>query len=215
MLFADEPIARTYVGDYGMDWPYIQSIDTAYHEQHDSQIYMRYGIGPTRRVLEGLDKVPEDSLYAPKYLRSYPAGFPFGPDEKLEHYDLSYIDKYVIYTDYKPRLEGNKRYRGENLPEFNIAQYPYPDGSQRVFYRDRRYILPGFSHTAEFYSPNYSQMSLPDMPQDYRRTLYWNPAVPLDQKGKAHITLWNNSTPSQISVKAEGQTEEGKLLWNE
>ena len=53
------------------------------------------------------------------------------------------------------------------------------------------------------------------MPQDYRRTLYWNPALPLDQEGHAHITLWNNSKPTQISVEAEGQTTDGKLLWNE
>ena len=56
-------------------------------------------------------------------------------------------------------------------------------------------------------------MTLPEMPQDYRRTLYWNPAIPLDEKGHAHVTLWNNSSPSQISVEAEGQTTDGKLLW--
>jgi hypothetical protein len=215
LLFADEPIARTYVGDYGLDWPYVQHDAASSQTQNDSHIYMRRGISPTRRALEGLDKIPQDSIYAPKYLRSYPAGFSFDPGEELEYHDLSCIDKYVIYTDYKPRLEGNIRYRGDNLPEFNIAQYPYPDGSKRVFYRDRRYILPGFSQTAQFYSPDYSRMSLPEMPQDYRRTLYWNPALPLDQEGHAHITLWNNSKPTQISVKAEGQTTDGKLLWNE
>ncbi len=214
ILFADNPIARTYVGDYGLDWPYVQSDSSSSQIQNDSHIYMRYGIGPTRRALEGLDHIPQDSIYAPKYLRSYSWNFSFSPGEELEYYDLSHIDKYVIYTDYKPRLEGNKRYRGDNLPELNIAQYPYPDGSKRVFYRDRRYILPGFSQTAQFYSPDYSQMTLPEMPQDYRRTLYWNPSIPLDQKGHAHITLWNNSTSTQINVEAEGQTTDGKLLWN-
>ena len=91
--------------------------------------------------------------------------------------------------------------------------YPYADGSRRVQYRDRRYVLPGFAYPAEFYSPDYSKQTPPE-PNDYRRTLYWNPDLQLDEKGQAHVTLYNNSRTTHPNVEAAGQTAEGGLLWN-
>ena len=130
-----------------------------------------------------------------------------------EYKNLSLLDKMVVYTDYSPRKEGTKRYRGSNLPETTLTLYPYPDGSRRPVYRDRRYILPGFAYPAEFYSPDYSKQTPPE-PTDYRRTLYWNPNLQLDENGQARITFYNNSRTTQISVEAEGQASDGTLLWS-
>ena len=52
------------------------------------------------------------------------------------------------------------------------------------------------------------------MPTDYRRTLYWNPNLKLDEEGRARITLFNNSRTTQIQVEAAGQAADGTLLWN-
>ena len=123
------------------------------------------------------------------------------------------IDKYVVYTDYQPRLEGSNRYWGANRPETFILTYPYRDDSRRVVYRDRRYILPGFSYPAEFYNPDYSQQTPPE-PNDYRRTLYWNPNLQLDKNGEASVTFYNNSRQTNLSIEAEGQASDGTLLWN-
>ena len=123
------------------------------------------------------------------------------------------MDKVILYTDYCPRLEGSKRYQGSDLPETRVAYYPYYDGSLRVIYRDRRYVLDGFAYPAEFYSPDYSQQQ-PQEPTDYRRTLYWNPALRLDSNGQARVTLYNNSRTMQVSVSTAGQAENGTLLWN-
>ena len=65
--------------------------------------------------------------------------------------------------------------------------------------------------TSEFYAPEY-----PDGPikgdVDYRRTLYWNPALTTDTEGKAEVTFYNNSYTKHIKISAEGITPQGVLL---
>ncbi|MBQ6085754.1 MAG: hypothetical protein IJK94_04585, partial [Bacteroidaceae bacterium] len=63
-------------------------------------------------------------------------------------------------------------------------------------------------------SPDYSKQRLAEGQKDYRRTLYWNPNLELDENGEAHVTFYNNSRTTQISVEAEGQASDGTLLWN-
>ena len=157
---------------------------------------------------DGSDFPAESSNVSPGELRNY-----FG-DERIGEDPRFKVEKYVVYTDYQPRLDGSKRYMGANRPETTIAIYPFPDGSQRVVYRDRRYILEGFAYPAEFYKPDYSQQTPPE-PTDYRRTLYWNPDITLDENGEANITFYNNSRQTTLSIEAEGQAADGTLLWSE
>ena len=168
-------------------------------------------------------EIPVDSLYHPKYLSSASnINFNFSPeeireafgDERIGEDPRFRIDKYVVYTDYQPRLEGSDRYKGTNRPETRIAVYPFHDGSLRPVYRDRRYILEGLAYPAKFYSPDYSQQ-IPPQPTDYRRTLYWNPDLKLDENGEASITFYNNSRQTTLSVEAEGQATDGTLLWGQ
>jgi len=155
---------------------------------------------------DGSDFPAESSNVSPGELRNY-----FG-DERIGEDPRFKVEKYVVYTDYQPRLEGSTRYMGSNRPETTIAIYPFPDGSQRVVYRDRRYILEGFAYPAEFYNPDYSKQT-PPVPTDFRRTLYWNPDLKLDENGEANITFYNNSRQTTLSVEAEGQAPDGTLLW--
>ena len=74
--------------------------------------------------------------------------------------------------------------------------------------------LPGFARTAEFYSPDYSKRKPAKEESDYRRTLYWNPYVKLDDNGEARIKLYNNSVNGNIIVDVQGQAADGTLLWN-
>ena len=84
-------------------------------------------------------------------------------------------------------------------------------GSIKILGQCILFILQGFDVSQEFYNPCYRNRPLPDT-KDYRRTLYWNPHLELDEKGCAHVTLWNNSTTSSITVSAEGITPTGKIL---
>ena len=212
MDFADNPIVRTYIGDLGLENPY--AFETINPDVKSGRIYRRLGLSHVQRRLPEYSDIPIDSIYSPKYLKGIIKGMQWVSPEEWEAYEsLFEHDKYAIYTDYHPRLEGNKRYFGADLPETHYVIYPYPDGSKRVVYRDRHYILPGFAYPAECYSPDYSKQTPPDSIKDYRRTLYWNPNLMLDKDGKATVTLYNNARTTQISVDAAGQAADGTLLW--
>lgn len=211
------------VGDYGVGAPSSRG-----GIQGEPTFETRYGYGQTRRML--MDKeIPADSIYARKYLISgsfhitttgtsgiSDQHFYLSPGESLEYRGTGVWDKYVLYSDYSPRMEGDKQYYGANEPKTKLVMYPFPDGSRRITYRDRRYILQGFAYPAQFYSPDYSKMELPLKGvggSDYRRTLYWNPNLQLDKNGEANITFYNNSRQTTLSVEAEGQASDGSLLW--
>jgi hypothetical protein len=46
---------------------------------------------------------------------------------------------------------------------------------------------------------------------DYRRTLYWNPALSTDEQGKAYICFYNNSRCKYPRITVETLTEDGKI----
>ena len=115
-----------------------------------------------------------------------------------------------LITDYAPRMEGSKRYMGSNQPTVDVGYDLLRDGMRQT-YRDRHIVLQGFDISEEFYSPCYRNRPLPET-KDYRRTLYWNPKLQLNEKGQADITLWNNSSSTSITVSAEGITPAGKIL---
>ena len=175
----------------------------------------RDGAGYTRRMIMAMrgDSIPPDSIYARKYLRSL-HDFGMSPGEAKEYKGNGVWDMYVFYSDYSPRLYGNNMYYGSNEPKTKLVRYPYPDGSRRITYRDRRYFLPGFAYPAEFYSPDYSKQVPSDDKKDYRRTLYWNPNLKLNDEGEAEVKFYNNCRTSVLSVDAEGQAGDGTLLWN-
>lgn len=220
-MYSDFPedIARAYVGDYGFEFPYT-SVSIPYSNQsfHHSNIEVRFGYDQDRRATNGLT-MNADSVYMRQNLATFK---PFSKEDGLvsflspkalrEFYDEHRIDKYVIYTDFQPRLAGSMRYYGSNLPNTQIAVYPYADDSRRVVYRDRRYVFDGYAYADDFYHPNYKNRKAEEAPKDYRRTLYWNPSLTLDKTGKAEIQFYNNGKSGQISISAEGMTDGGELL---
>jgi hypothetical protein len=110
---------------------------------------------------------------------------------------------------------GSPQYNKPNVPETFILLKRIKDAGKRATYRDRFTKVEGFSTATAFYSPDYSKQRLPESQHDYRRTLYWNPNLLLDENGEAHITLYNNARTTQISVDAAGQAADGTLLWGE
>lgn len=131
---------------------------------------------------------------------------------KMETYrHLRTLDKIYIYTDYAPREQGSEKYSQDNQPDVVLDLHLFPGDGYQYTFRDRHYILSGYATCEEFYSPDYSNKSLPDMP-DYRRTLYWNPNVALDADGNADITLFNNGKLSTLSVSAQGLSPDGAPL---
>ncbi|MBQ6189082.1 MAG: hypothetical protein IJK45_02795, partial [Bacteroidaceae bacterium] len=125
---------------------------------------------------------------------------------------LSHLDSVYVFTDYSPRKEGDKRYRQSNQPIVTVDLHILPNGGTRVAYRDRYLTIPGYNVCEDFYQPQYDKRPLPDVPQDYRRTLYWNPDLKLDEEGRATVTFWNNCRRNQLSITAEGFSNDGKVM---
>ena len=132
----------------------------------------------------------------------------------IEAYNhLTNLDKIYLYTDYAPRREGLNAFSQDNQPSVSIDLRRYEDQSQRVTYRDRRYILQGFSIAEDFYHPNYSTPPAEGQ-KDYRRTLYWNPEVQLDAEGRTTISFFTGSKATTLAIDAQGQAADGTLLTN-
>ena len=238
MLPNDEKsIAHMIVGDMGLERPFTRIMTPTIDEDgksldgpppFDDRINIRYGMDANMRLHRGLTVHP-DSIYLRQNLASLPIwvsgsehsgwvaqkNHVLSPSQKLEISTWGGRDKIVVYSDYQPRLEGDERYKLSNIPSVDIVIYPFMDGSTRLFYKARRFVLPGFSAPVQYYSPDYSKQTPPDSVKDYRRTLYWNPNLMLDKDGKATITLYNNARTTQISVDAAGQAADGTLLWGE
>ena len=133
----------------------------------------------------------------------------FGTETLYNH--LQNLDSVKVYTDYAPRQEGDPRFEGSDQPLVTVDMVRYADDSVRPVWRDRQYILPGYNICEEYYHPNYSKRPLPST-KDYRRTLYWNPDLQLDEQGQAKVTFYNNSRTTFPTVSAEGLTDKGEVL---
>ena len=191
-------VARTYIGDMNVARDYdlelridgrTESSKTALNEQRT-------------RIGGGHDLPIEQSNIS--------------STEKEKYNLLKNIGQVYIYTDYSPRREGNSLYDGVDIPSVSVDLHLVgKDDSKRDAYRDRRYILPGYSVPEEFYQPDYSKQKLPLKGaggSDYRRTLYWNPDLQLDESGRAEFRFYGNGKQTHLSVTAEGMAPDGTLL---
>ena len=140
--------------------------------------------------------------------------YPF-TSQQIDRYNLlTNLEKVSIYTDFCPRYDDNTRITEDNVENAVVNLQLLPDEGQRTTYRDRRYVLQGFSIADDFYHPDYQRNPPAEGQKDYRRTLYWNPNLQLDANGQAHISFYNNSQTTQICVEANGQAADGTLLYS-
>ncbi len=131
--------------------------------------------------------------------------------DQLRYNHLRNLDKVLIYTDYAPRLEGDKRYQAADQPTVTVNLVALPDNMERVTSRDRMYVMTGYDVCEDFYQPHYEMRPLPGH-TDYRRTLYWNPNLRLDGNGEAEITLWGNGHDCEPALSVEGVNSRGQIL---
>lgn len=88
-------------------------------------------------------------------------------------------------------------------------------GSNSSFTGLNKVDLMGYSSIKEFYSPNYSLASTPDV-ADVRTTLFWHPFILLDKKTR-RVTLpfYNSDNCKKIKVIIEGINQFGQLTREE
>lgn len=69
--------------------------------------------------------------------------------------------------------------------------------------------LPGFASSNDFMSPDYSRQTLPRNNYDARTTLYWNPNVMTNRRGRAKIGFYNSDDARNLQICIEGVTNDG------
>ncbi len=69
----------------------------------------------------------------------------------------------------------------------------------------------GYDYRREFYSPNYDNPKTDTQMADLRSTIYWNPNIITDEKGKATINFFNADGTGDYKVIAEGLDRQGNL----
>ncbi|MBQ8361892.1 MAG: hypothetical protein IJX44_08115 [Bacteroidaceae bacterium] len=62
--------------------------------------------------------------------------------------------------------------------------------------------IDGYSEVIDYYHPQYNREIIPGE-VDYRRTLYWNPCVELNEQGKVDIMFYNNGTCKRPTISIE------------
>ncbi|MBQ5714666.1 MAG: hypothetical protein IIV77_09325, partial [Bacteroidaceae bacterium] len=188
-------ISRTFIGDMNLSRDYV--LDLRLGDRKESNM----PIVEQNRISTGIESggMPAET-------------FNISSHEKDKYNLLKNLGKVYIYTDYSPRREGNSLYDGEDIPTVTVSLHLIDNNdTHRSTSRDRRYILPGFSAPEEFYQPDYSNKPLPEA-KDYRRTLYWNPDLKLDENGRAEIRFYGNGRQTHLGVSAEGLANDGTLL---
>lgn len=188
-------ISRTFIGDMNLSRDYV--LDLRLGDKKESNM----SNVEQNRISTGIESggMPAET-------------FNISSHEKDKYNLLKNLGKVYIYTDYSPRREGNSLYDGEDIPTVSVSLHLIDNNdTHRSTSRDRRYILPGFSAPEEFYQPDYSNKPLPEV-KDYRRTLYWNPDLKLDENGRAEIRFYGNGRQTHLGVSAEGLANDGTLL---
>ncbi|MCR5140726.1 MAG: pollen Ole e 1 allergen/extensin family protein [Bacteroidaceae bacterium] len=71
----------------------------------------------------------------------------------------------------------------------------------------------GYTPVVEFYAPTYPNGPIQG-DKDYRRTIYWNPAVTTDADGHASVSFYNNGYSRALTISAEGLTSDGVPIVN-
>ena len=90
-----------------------------------------------------------------------------------------------------------------------VETYPAEEAPATATKGVRKTWYEGYSTVSEFYVPDYS--AFPSENTDYRRTLYWHPAVTTDEFGHAKVQFYNNSSCKNFTIGAETITPQGMI----
>ena len=123
----------------------------------------------------------------------------------IHHTSIDYVDYIMVYTNNMSHRRtswsgGQDIAMDKEGPRTHICSWifrkPKPVKGLRTTHID------GYSVVIDYYHPQYNREIIPGE-VDYRRTLYWNPCVELDEEGKAKVMFYNNGTCKYPTVNLE------------
>ena len=136
------------------------------------------------------------------------------PQALYDNLLLARLQDVRIYSDYEPRKEDSTIVEGKYIADMTVDMVPIADNGKQVVFRDRHIYFHGMNEAADFYQPDYSRRPVGERPEDYRRTLYWNPNARTDENGRFVTTFYNNGKETRIKISAAGVTPDGRLLFS-
>ncbi len=71
----------------------------------------------------------------------------------------------------------------------------------------------GYSPLRQFYAPKYDVKKPEDVKPDERITLFWNPNIRSDEKGKVTLSYFNHDIDAPIHVVLQGVTKLGQPVY--
>ncbi len=75
-------------------------------------------------------------------------------------------------------------------------------------------VLPGISPAKVFVSPNHVRGTEQESKPDLRSTLYWNPQVITNRRGRAKIGFYNSDDARKLQICVEGITQNGLPIFD-
>ena len=125
---------------------------------------------------------------------------------------LKRLQNIRVFTDYEPRTEDSTMVYESHSPDATVDLELIPNDGVQPSFRDRHIVFRGFNLPEQFYQPDYSDKPVGDKPDDYRRTLYWNPNAVCDEEGRFTASFFNNGKETRISMSAAGIDHNGRLM---
>ncbi len=123
------------------------------------------------------------------------------------------VQSVAVVTD----VSKQKKFIGEAAIENQIDQvivvYERPNA---YLYKSKKGLTKrkvwGYTKRKAFFSPNYYEIKLPKEP-DTRRTLFWNPQLTFDDRGKGTAVFFNNSFDgTRLRISVQGITGDGRFV---
>ena len=89
-----------------------------------------------------------------------------------------------------------------SMPGRNVALNNGEHGFEEIW-------LPGYAPSVSFSAPTYSPQASARNARDVRTTLYWNPDVRTNRRGRAKIGFYNSDDARNLQICVEGITDDG------
>ena len=126
-------------------------------------------------------------------------------DENIQNYELRFVDYIQVY--HSPFAHKNTQWCRDLSQDVMYKKWKHID---TFIYKKPKTIkglrtthVDGYSEIIDYYHPQYNREIIPGE-VDYRRTLYWNPCVELDEEGKAKVMFYNNGICKRPTVDVNG-----------
>jgi len=106
----------------------------------------------------------------------------------------------VLVSNYNLAIYGTAGYNGVII----ITTKKFDQVNISTAVNKLRITNTGYNVVKEFYVPNYDDPKVNKQMEDLRSTIYWNPNITTDAKGKANLSYFNAGAPGTYKVIIEG-----------